>query len=400
MEEAICDAAEPSAGARAGKPLTVLQLAPARSYGGLERTTADVSRALTEAGGRSLIAAPQTAAALRLRAAGAELIEMEFDSRSPLKIRSNAKALTEIVTREGVDVIHARTREAAAAGLRAAEATGARFVTTWSRMEEEDGFFEPALTRAMEAGRPVIAVSDYLARRLAEERGLGGDRVVVIPGGVDMDAFSAEGVSGERTVRLADAWGLVEDARPVILAPGRLAEENGAEVLVRAAARLRAERGDDFLCLLVGEGEARYISSLEETIVAEGAAGVVRIAGPTPDMAAALKLSAIVTAPAVRPKGSTRMIVEAMAMGRPVIAAAHGAPADILKNGENGWLTTPGDEAALAAALAEALDLDDSGRAHIGLAGRAQVRSRFTLSAMRRAVLDVYETAAGRASAA
>ena len=87
-------------------------------------------------------------------------------------------------------------------------------------------------------------------------------------------------------------------------------------------------------------------------------------------------------------------------MGRPVIAAAHGAPADILRNGENGWLTTPGDDAALAAALAEALDLDESGLAHLGLAGRAQVRSRFTLDAMRNAVLDVYKAAAGRAFAA
>lgn len=400
MSDLLEPVAEGSAADARAKPLTVLQLAPARSYGGLERTTADVSAALVATGGRALVAAPSTSAALRLRSAGAELVEMDFDSRSPLRIRANARALAEIVTREGVDVIHARTREAAAVGLRAAEATGARFVTTWSRIYDEDGFFDRPLTRAMSEGRPVIAVSDFLARHLAETHGLGADRVVVIPRGVDMDAFAEEAVSAERAIRLAGAWGLAEDARPVALVPGRLAPRNGYRTLARAAARLRAARGDDFLCLIVGEGDGKYVSELEEAIVEAGAAGVMRIVGPTPDMQAALKMAAMVVSPATAPRASARTVVEAMAMGRPVIASGHGAPADIVRHGENGWLTAPGDDEALAAALGQALDLDESGRAHLGLAGRAEVRSRFTLEAMQRAVLEVYESVTGRAFAA
>ncbi len=391
--------AKPIAAGGAAKPLTVLQLAPARGYGGLERATADMSTALAEAGGRSLIAAPQTPATLRLRATGAEFVEMEFDSWSPLRIRANARTLAEIAAREGVDVIHARTRAAAMAGQRAAELAGARFVTTWSRLYD-DGFFDGRLTRSLASGRPVIAVSDYIARRLAEEQGLGTDRVVVIPGGVDMNAFAAEAVSAERTIRLAEAWALAEDSRPVVLAPGRLADGDGLRVLARAAAQLRARRGDDFICLIVARGDPRDVAALEALIVREGAAGVARIVPPTSDMAAALKLSAIVVSPATRPKGSARTIVEAMAMGRPVIASAHGAPAELVRDGVTGWHTAPGDAEALAAAVDQALDLDESGRAHAGLAGRAEVRSRFTLEAAQRATLAVYETAAGRAFAA
>ena len=126
----------------------------------------------------------------------------------------------------------------------------------------------------------------------------------------------------------------------------------------------------------------------------------MRIVGPTPDMQAALKMAAMVVSPATAPRASARTVVEAMAMGRPVIASAHGAPGDIVRHGENGWLAAPGDDEALAVALGEALDLDESGRAHLGLAGRAEVRSRFTLEAMQRAVLEVYAEAAGRAFAA
>ena len=400
MSELLELSGEGSAPGAGAKALTVLQLAPAQSYGGLERTTADVSAALVSSGGRSLVAAPSTSAALRLRAAGAELVEMDFDSRSPLRIRSNARALAEIVRTQGVDIIHARTREAAAVGLRAAEATGARFVTTWSRIYAEDGFWDRPLTRAMSEGAPVIAVSDFLARHLAQTYGLGADRVVVIPRGVDMDAFAEEAVSAERTIRLADSWGLTEDPRPVVLVPGRLAPHNGYRTLARAAARLKAARGDDFLCLIVGEGDGKYVSELEEAIIEAGAAGVMRIVGPTPDMQAALKMAAMVVSPATAPRASARTVVEAMAMGRPVIASAHGAPGDIVRHGENGWLAAPGDDEALAVALGEALDLDESGRAHLGLAGRAEVRSRFTLEAMQRAVLEVYAEAAGRAFAA
>ncbi|MEO1614017.1 MAG: glycosyltransferase, partial [Pseudomonadota bacterium] len=313
----------------------MLQLSPARSYGGLERTTADVSAALVAAGGRSLVAAPATAAAMRLRSSGAELVEMDLDSRSPLRIRSNATALAEIALREGVDVIHARTREAAAVGERAAKAVGARFVTTWSRIHEEDGFFDRPFTRALAAGRPVIAVSDFVARHLASERGLGAGRVVVIPRGVDMDLFAEEAVGAERVIRLADAWGLTEDPRPIALAPGRLHAKAGIETLARAAARLRAARGDDFLCLVVGEGDPKYLGELEAAIVAAGAAGVMRIAGPTSDMQAALKMAAMVVAPAAAPPASARSVVEAMAMGRPVVATAHGAPAEIIRDREN-----------------------------------------------------------------
>ena len=396
LPEVLESVADRSAHDGAAKPLTVLQLAPARSYGGLERTAADVSAALIAAGGRSLIAAPATQSALRLRATGAALIDLDLDSRSPLKQRANVRALIDAVRREGVDVIHARTREAALAGMKAATATGARFVTTWSKVYGDDGFFDRPYTRAMAAGSPVIAVSDYLAARLATDYGLGDDRVVVIPGGVDMDAFAEEAVGAERTIRLANAWGLTEDPRLIALVPGRIAPTNGYETLAKAAALLRAARGDDFLCLVVGEGEAKYVSALEEAIVAAGAAGVMRIVGPTPDMQAALKLAAVVAAPSITPKTSPRMIVEAMAMGRPVIASAHGAPAEVLRHGENGWLAEPGDAEALAAALSTVFDMDASARAHIGLAGRAEVRSRFTQTAMRRAMLEVYEHAAGR----
>lgn len=358
----------------------MLQIVTALRYGGLERTTFDVSAALVRAGGRALIAAPETSAALRLRASGAELIPFTPGARG-----ATPAALARIAAEAGVDIIHARSRAGADLGLAAARIAGLRFVTTWPRVYQ--GGRDAS---ALKAGDPIVAVSDHVARHLAEVHGCGADRVVVIPRGVDMAAFSENGVSAGRAVQLAEMWGLAEDARPVILAPGRLAPDMGLEALARIAAHLRASRGDDFLVLVVGEDERPYADRLQRAIVEAGAAGVMRVAGPTPDMPAALKLASVVVSAAETPQSSARVVVEAASMGRPVVAMDHGAVSDVVKHAETGWLIPPGDEAGFAAGLDLALGLDESARAHVSLSGRALVRSRFTLEAMQAAMLEVY----------
>jgi glycosyltransferase involved in cell wall biosynthesis len=88
-------------------------------------------------------------------------------------------------------------------------------------------------------------------------------------------------------------------------------------------------------------------------------------------------------------------------MGRPVIATNLGGPSETVEHGVTGWLTRPGDVAALMAALDELLSMDASARMALGHRARASVLNGFTLQAMREATLDVYDTVlSGRALAA
>jgi glycosyltransferase involved in cell wall biosynthesis len=237
----------------------------------------------------------------------------------------------------------------------------------------------------------VIAVSDDLAGRI------GAPNLVAIPRGADMDVFAEEVVSAERTVKQAERWGLSEDTRPIILAPGRLDASNGYDLLIDAVGVLQETRPElDFVCLIVGAGEAAYAAKLEAAIVEAGLAGRVRLVGDTDDMAAALKISAVIVSAATEPPAAGRTMIEAQAMGRPVIAPDHGAMSDVVAHGETGWLTPPGDAVSLAGAMAAALSMDQSQRAHIGMAGRARVRARFTLETMLGGILGVYEDVTGR----
>ncbi|PKP65746.1 MAG: glycosyl transferase, partial [Alphaproteobacteria bacterium HGW-Alphaproteobacteria-8] len=121
-----------------------------------------------------------------------------------------------------------------------------------------------------------------------------------------------------------------------------------------------------------------------------------RLVGACDDMPAAYKLASVVVSASTDPEAFGRVAVEAQAMGRPVIATDHGGARETVDHGRTGWLYPPGDAQALAEALDKALSLDASARAHMGMASRARVASLFTVAAMQRATLDIYESATGR----
>ncbi len=79
------------------------------------------------------------------------------------------------------------------------------------------------------------------------------------------------------------------------------------------------------------------------------------------------------------------MVIEAMCAAKPVIAAAHGGPCDIVIDGETGLLVAPDDAPALADAIEE-LATDRSKAKRLGSAGRSRAEESFSLSAFSRAV--------------
>src|SRR5437879_5602582 len=78
------------------------------------------------------------------------------------------------------------------------------------------------------------------------------------------------------------------------------------------------------------------------------------------------------------PEGFGRVIIEAQAMGRPVVATDHGGARETIVPGATGWLAPPRDPAALAAAIGQALRLDPAERAAFARRAMAQVTANYT----------------------
>ena len=172
-------------------------------------------------------------------------------------------------------------------------------------------------------------------------------------------------------------------ATPVdVLAVGRLVPKKGFDLLVRAAAHLRAER-PQLRVEIVGDGpEEEHLRALVHELDLEG---VVHLVGPLDHDAVLDRMSstAIVCLPARIAEDGDRdsmpvVLKEAMARAVPVVATAVVAIPEMVDD-EVGRLVPPNDPAALATALA-ALLADEPLRRSLGEHGRARVADRFTLA--------------------
>ena len=123
--------------------------------------------------------------------------------------------------------------------------------------------------------------------------------------------------------------------------PGRLTRWKGGLDFIEAIARLGRR---DVCCLLVGaEQRPGFRRELEAAIERHGLGAQFRIVEDCRDMPAAYMLADVVVSASTDPEGFGRVIVEAQAMGRPVIATDHGGARETVVPGSTGWLVPPGD---------------------------------------------------------
>jgi glycosyltransferase involved in cell wall biosynthesis len=288
-----------------------------------------------------------------------------------------------------VDIVHARSRAPAWSAWIAAQRTGAHFVTTYHGAYGEDLPLKRRYNAVMAKGEIVIAASWFIARLVTDRHGVPASRIRVIGRGIDPAVFDPDAVIGDRLGRLSAAWRL-PDGMPTVVLPGRLTSWKGQEVLLQAVARL--ERRD--LCVvLVGadQGRSHYSRRLVRMAHALGIADRVRLVGNCDDMPAAMMLSDVVVHASVKPEAFGRVVIEAQAMGRPVIASDLGGPVETVEHGVTGWRVPPGDADALAAAIEAALGLDEDARVGLAHRARSAVLRHYTTAAMQEATLDVYE---------
>ena len=102
-------------------------------------------------------------------------------------------------------------------------------------------------------------------------------------------------------------------------------------------------------------------------------------------------LSDVVVSASNEPEGFGRIIIEAQAMGRPVVATDHGGARETILPGITGWLAAPGDPQALARAIGEALALDDEARAAFARRAMSHIAAGFTSELMCARTIEVYE---------
>lgn len=262
-------------------------------------------------------------------------------------------------------LLHAHDSHALQLGIVLSWWTGVRLVAT-RRSDTTPG-------RLWRLPRRVIGLSRSVTARLAAS-GVAPDRIVQVPSAVDLAALAAlPRVPGEAQP-------------PLLVAAGALTREKGHRTLIEAFALIAAPVTGARL-VIAGAGPER--AGLEAGIAAHGLAGRIELAGETEEAAARIAGATILVQPSLREALGTA-VLEAMALGVPVIASATGGLAELLAD-DHGVLVPPGDAPALAEAMASLLG-DPGRRARLAERGLERVRG-FDGARVAEAVAGVYRSA-------
>ncbi len=380
---------EARAAPAAGRSPVVLQVLPSLVTGGVERGAIDVAGAVVEAGGTGYVASAGGPMVRELERLKVIHLGMPLASKNPLVMRDNVARLEDAIREYGVEIVHARSRAPAWSALAAAKRTGVHFVTTFHGTYNLGWLgLKRAYNSVMTRGELVIAISNFIASHVERVYRVPPERIRVVPRGIDMSRFDPARVSAERIIQLVQRWRLADGQR-VIMLPGRLTRWKGQSVLIEALAMLGRR---DVRCLFVGseQGRTGYVKSLHAQAVKHGLEGVVHVVGECNDMPAAYMISDVVVSASTDPEAFGRVIAEAQAMGRPVIATDHGAGRETVVEGRTGLLVAPGDPMALAAALDRVLVMGSEERERMAAEAIAHVRANFTRELMSERTLAVY----------
>ena len=366
--------------------MSVVHVVAAGEIGGAERMLVDLASSPHASSGRwkrphsIALFTPSDALRALFRDAG-----LDVDDRGPVREGplpylastlgpGDVRWLTGVLARRRATICHLHTFASQVLGTRAARRTGTRIVRTeHSTRVYDDPSCWPFSRWSLRRADAVVFISEHV-RKIALARGgqvLDGRKTSIVNNGVDTDRFAP------RDDAARPAAGRVH-----FVALGRLDRRKGLELALEALAMVPRAELD-----IVGDGDER--ASLEEHASRVGVRDRVRFCGYERDDRDAIARADVALSSA-REEGLGVALLEAMAMGRPVVAVPVGGIPEIVRDGETGWLAPERSAAALANAMRAAIDAPEEERRRRGLHARERVVERFSIDAMRDGYEAVY----------
>ena len=306
-----------------------------------------LTRGLAAAGHESVLLAPP--GPLLERAAAEKIETRAWRAAGDFDLRAAARA-HHALGEWRPDVVHAHSAHAQLPAVSLARHVGAAVVASRRVMPEIRTNPLSRWKYSQPVGR-YLCVSEAVLEAMRRS-GVPAARLALVPSGVDLAALAAlrarAETGGAGLPPLRREIGAQADS-PIVVTVAALTREKGHEALLEAAAEVSRAR-PDVRFVWIGEGPARQ--RLERQLARRGLADTVRLLGFREDVQALVaQMSLFVLAS--RREGLGTSLLEAQALGIPVLATRSGGTSDVIQDGENGALTTPD---RLGAAILSALE--------------------------------------------
>lgn len=369
-------------------PMVLAELAGSAGYGGGERYLEVLFDRLDRARFRPLLICPEAGPfADKMAARGVPTRILSLD---PLFSPAALVRLVRFLKREEVVILQTHGARANFYGRLAGWLAGVPCVVSTvhnSINDYEVGRFKRWLYKSLlrvtvPLADRIICVSEAIKRDLLDDCPAAVSRAVTVYNGVDATSFDGRG-DGRR---IRQDWCL--GGGPVLVTVARLTEQKGQRFLIEALPGLLSD-WPTLSCVFVGEGDSR--ESLRRLAKERGVEHACRFAGARDDVIDWYAAADVVVLPSLS-EGFPFVLLEALAMSKPVVATKVNGVPEIIEDGRTGLLVPPRDPQALEYAIRRILH-DPESAARMARAGCARVAGRLTAGRMVQETTAVFERA-------
>lgn len=371
--------------------LKILQVLPRVNSGGVERGTVDVAYFINKTPPYTcMIASAGGSLETEIARKKIKHIQLPLHSKNPFVILLNSLRLYKVIKENQINIVHARSRAPAWSAYWAARKANVAFVTTVHGAYNTDGFLKKNYNAIMLKGHKIIAVSHFIEKYISKNYALLKNNIEVIYRGVDLQSFTPSNVSESRVEALFQRYRLPLE-KCIILLPGRLSRIKGHEVLLDALAEIKSQ---DWICLFVGpmsDHNEEYVKELYDHATQLKIRNRLYVYDECSDMPALYKMCNIVVCPTIVPEAFGRVIAEAMAMERPVIASDHGGAKEIIENEVSGFLFDNKNPKNLAHAIEHVMKMTARNRSKLQMQAHMRIKTYFDNKTMLEKTLKIYK---------
>ncbi|MFA5156878.1 MAG: GT4 family glycosyltransferase PelF [Candidatus Omnitrophota bacterium] len=357
--------------------MNILQILPELNVGGVETGTLDMAKYLVRLGHKAVVVSNGGNLVKELEALGAVHYQLPVHKKSFSTMIKCVPKLAEIIKKEKIDIVHARSRVPAWIAYFAARKSGCLFITTCHGYYKKHPF-----SYVMGWGKRVICPSNVIARHMIDDFNVPHERIKLVPRSVDLEKFKF--VSPDKKRKAEFNVGIIGRITPI---KGHLHFIKAMAKLSRSVPRLKV--------WIIGDAPASREAYKEQIQVLARRLGLwncTQFLGTQRDIPSILSHLDLLVLPTTTQEAFGRVIIEAQAAGVPVIATKVGGIVDVIDDGITGMLVPPADPSAIAeAALKIFRDSDFSAR--LAAAALEKAKDRYNVELMVNNTIEVYQQA-------
>ncbi|MFH0753112.1 MAG: glycosyltransferase, partial [Candidatus Omnitrophota bacterium] len=354
--------------------MKILQILPELNVGGVERGTLDLAQYLMDHGHESIVVSNGGTLVPTLEAGGSRHFTLPVHRKNILIAWECMKELRRIIVEEKVDIVHARSRVPAWIAYLATRKTDAEFVTTCH------GYYSMNfLSGIMGWGKLVIVISEVIGWHMIEHFRVSAQNIRLIPRSVDLEKFKFRPrPSGRSSV--------------VVSMIGRITPLKGHSFFLEAMAKVI--RVMPYVKVrIIGDAPEQKYDYKDSLILLTRRLGIaenVEFMGNRSEIPSLLSESDVLVLGTVTQEAFGRVLIEAQAVGVPVVATKVGGVVNIVEHEKTGLLVLPKDVDAMAGAVLRLINdhkLVDS----MAVEARRRVEEKYTIETMASKTLAVYD---------